>query len=83
MCRLDPISTKFIKYNFAVLHSSFLYYSAECTVSMALHTYNTLKGRKTGKAKALTISRGICAQVIISDISWGICPRQAIDSWGR
>ena len=61
--RHDPMTTKFIKYKFAVLHSSFLYYCAECTVALALQSYSTLTGKKTPKEKAITVVRAVPAQV--------------------
>ena len=62
-CRDDALGTKFVKYNFAVLHSSFLYYCAECTVAVALQTCSILTGKKTLKEKAITVVRAVPAQV--------------------
>ncbi len=61
--RLDPPKKRFIKYQFSVLHSTALYFCAECTVAVGVHAYKTSRSGKSLQRKAITIARGTVAQV--------------------
>ncbi|GAX84730.1 hypothetical protein CEUSTIGMA_g12152.t1 [Chlamydomonas eustigma] len=63
--RHRSVVQKFVAYEVTVLHSFVLFYSAECTVAVFLHTTRSLRRRgKSGRSRGLFILRGAAAQVI-------------------
>lgn len=64
--RKDPMLTRLSKYQYAILHSSALFYAADCTVSVGYHTWSTYKLPKNldRREKVLYWVKGAGMQVL-------------------
>ncbi|MEW5300797.1 MAG: hypothetical protein WDW36_003702 [Sanguina aurantia] len=62
--RQSPLLKKFVAYQFAALHSSALFYAADCTVSVAYHTFRTYhRLDKSKPQKAVLLLKGSALQL--------------------
>ncbi|GFR52701.1 hypothetical protein Agub_g15328 [Astrephomene gubernaculifera] len=69
--RTSSLSRRFTAYQFATLHSSVLFYAADCTVAVLQHTHRTWKRKDKTKWQKLTYwGRGVVLQVARCGIIW-------------